>query len=261
MKQALSWCLQHTVVLVIVLFILVGIIYRQAIFGLGVDDKSAEAAPAGDVAVELSTIQEMKPGSIPEDPVVSSAVDTITDAADTRGPAETVDADKIMISEAPVTDVEPPQEAAAVELPSAIVEDASGFNYRPSVEPVSDGSGDDTSQISIEQARQAYWSGNESAAIDLYRDVIRADAANPGAHGELGNILLKQGRMDDAFAEFELAVMLYKSAGNNDGADELLNALEQVDQQRSETIRSKIEENDGSLANDSKPSKIMSEER
>lgn len=113
------------------------------------------------------------------------------------------------------------------ELPSALEEDAFAFSFR-SPEAKSDADGD-LEKLSIEQARRAYWSGNETVAMDLYHDLIVLEPAHPDAHGELGNILLKQGRANEAFEAFEQAVKLHMRAGNQQVVEDLLMALDKVD--------------------------------
>ncbi|MET0015344.1 MAG: hypothetical protein ABW085_09330 [Sedimenticola sp.] len=290
MKEALRWCLQHTVILVAAVFILVGIIYRQAIFGIGAEDSVVQqpespqiadhpvqiAEPAGEsggpeseaVLKEQVDPAEVAAGTVEQDdpavdaPVTDQVEKTVA-GDDTGNMAPLVEqaapAGVIQETKTPDTAGEPaassPVGASGQAdadgddkpvigtLPSAIEQDALAFNFRPPQEPRGQQpEGDDPAAATIEQARQAYWTGNEDAAIDLYRDLIKSDSENPDPYGELGNILLKQGMKDEAFWAFGQAVMLHKRAGSLQTAMELLGALEQVDQERSEKIRTLVQE-------------------
>ncbi|MET0083756.1 MAG: hypothetical protein ABW079_12120 [Sedimenticola sp.] len=290
MKEALRWCLQHTVILVAAVFILVGIIYRQAIFGVGTEDSVVQQAespqiadqpvqiaePAGEsggpeseaVLKEPVDPAEVAAGTVEQDdpavdaPVTDRVEKTVAgdDTESTAALAEqgapegviqetkTPDTAGEPAASSPVgasgqADADGDDKPVIGTLPSAIEQDALAFNFRPPQEPRGElAEGDDPAAATIEQARQAYWTGNEDAAIDLYRDLIKSDSENPDPYGELGNILLKQGMKDEAFWAFGQAVMLHKRAGSLQTAMELLGALEQVDQERSEKIRTLVQE-------------------
>ncbi|MES9958491.1 MAG: hypothetical protein ABW086_15715 [Sedimenticola sp.] len=290
MKEALRWCLQHTVILVAAVFILVGIIYRQAIFGIGTEDAVAQQAESPQIADQPEQIaqpvgesggpeseavlkEQVDPAGVTAgtveqgDPAVGTPVTDQAEEAvagdDTENTAPLVEqatpAGVIQETKTPDTAGEPaassPVEVSGQAdaggddkpvigtLPSAIEQDALAFNFRPPQEPRGQQpEDDDPAAVTIEQARQAYWTGNEDAAIDLYRDLIKSDSENPDPYGELGNILLKQGMKDEAFWAFGQAVMLHKRAGSLQAAMELLGALEQVDQERSEKIRTLVQE-------------------
>jgi len=78
----------------------------------------------------------------------------------------------------------------------------------------------------LQQARRAYWSGDEVGAISLYQAVIEQYPANPQPHGELANIYFKQGVIDLAVAHYQQALDLLQHAGDGGQAQALYRAIE-----------------------------------
>jgi len=73
----------------------------------------------------------------------------------------------------------------------------------------------------LQQARRAYWTEGAESAEPLYRQIIAGHPAAPDAYGELGNLLLAQGRITEARALFGKAVGLLELEGRSAEAGQL----------------------------------------
>ena len=67
----------------------------------------------------------------------------------------------------------------------------------PDPQRVSDGAGPSVDRLVV-VARRAFWSGEYAAAEEAYRRATQADPAGPDAYGELGNLYVYIGRVDEA---------------------------------------------------------------
>jgi tetratricopeptide (TPR) repeat protein len=64
-------------------------------------------------------------------------------------------------------------------------------------------------EMSLNEARQAFWARDMARAERLYQKITKADEANIQAWGELGNIYYQQARWQDAAAAYtEVALRL-----------------------------------------------------
>jgi hypothetical protein len=67
------------------------------------------------------------------------------------------------------------------------------------------------------QARRAFWTGRFDESVAAYRALIEVDPGNWLAHGELGNVLYRQGKWDAAVeALYDAAVLLWESGRRED---------------------------------------------
>ena len=67
----------------------------------------------------------------------------------------------------------------------------------------------DSSVITLNKARQAYWHGQIKASEDYYIELTKNDNKNPDVYGELGNIYYMQGKWKQAGdAYYEAAIRL-----------------------------------------------------
>jgi tetratricopeptide (TPR) repeat protein len=69
-----------------------------------------------------------------------------------------------------------------------------------------------------QQARRAFWEGRFDESVAAYRALIAADPQNWSAHGELGNVLYRQGEWDAAIEAFHDAALLLWQAGRQEDA-------------------------------------------
>ena len=72
------------------------------------------------------------------------------------------------------------------------------------------------SQANLESARAAFARGDVSQAISLYQDLLKREPENVDARGELGNVLMSAGRLQEAAATYSETAVRLARAG--DGA-------------------------------------------
>ena len=109
------------------------------------------------------------------------------------------------------------------------------------VEPktVANASEDANSNL-LHTARQAFWKGNIDAAEKLYLDLIDAEANNPDAYGELGNIYYTQGKWDKAGKAYYEAALIMLEQGNTQQVNYLLRVIQGLDAASAEKLKQKI---------------------
>jgi len=199
MKIVLGWCLRHPVILVVCLFFFIAIVYRQAIFKL--DDGQPIV---GDKAASSGLVVVGNDQGVP-----TSGGGAASTTASAR------------------SDDQLPTLRSATESPAVNTEEVDPtveWRFRPNQKqpelptPALD--------ALLQQARRAYWSGDEVRAISLYQAVIEQYPANPQPHGELANIYFKQGVLDLAVAHYQQALDLLQHAGDSGQAQALYRAIE-----------------------------------
>jgi tetratricopeptide (TPR) repeat protein len=99
----------------------------------------------------------------------------------------------------------PPRVAPRFEPPAAV---------QPAPEP-----GDWRAQW--QRARRAFWEGRFDESVAAYRALIATDPQNWAAHGELGNVLYRQGEWDAAVDAFYDAALLLWQSGRTEDARHL----------------------------------------
>ena len=227
MKEALGWCLRHTISIVVLVFILVGVVYRQAIFGINDNSvESVERNPTDQVA--------MQEAEAPEPPFSDTqAVEDFSDksAEDESNPSGRGEADR--------SNNQVLAESEQVAEFDKQVSEENPYQFREQAHLSEQASNvmHGVSPEGISRARQAYWMGDEAAAIELYLSLIKRfpDAHEP--YGELGNILLKQDRADEAFLQYERAIFVLRQSGDVENAEHLINSLERIDSERAGLLR------------------------
>jgi hypothetical protein len=112
--------------------------------------------------------------------------------------------------------------AADRAVPPPVGESAGGF--RPVTEqvgPATDLGPCDDLAAGLQMARRAYWNDDPAGAEARYRELMGRYPQAPGAYGELGNLLLAQGREAEARALFEQAAVLLEADARGTAAAEL----------------------------------------
>ncbi len=88
----------------------------------------------------------------------------------------------------------------------------------------------------IQEARQAYWSGDHNKAIERYRALIDRDPANPDYYGELGNLYYGAGEWEAASEAYLEAGKRLLGAGRDDQAGHLLRILRGLDPKKAAAL-------------------------
>jgi tetratricopeptide (TPR) repeat protein len=194
MVSLLGWCLRHIVLIVIAGFVLVGLLYRDEIFCIGSEQDSR-----GSVHTEQAESSGLAPVSGPVD---------VEGATDTDEISAALKAEDRPVEKKPSEDEQIDAEVIEQREPagkSLIEEEAGAYSFRSE----SGSADDESSQANLKQkARAAYWRGDEEASVNYYKQLIEAASTDPDAHGELGNVLLKQGNRADALEEYRSAISL-----------------------------------------------------
>ena len=210
--------MRHVLLIVVAGFVLVGLIYREEIFCLEDEKPEAEAITATEPDRQIQPpIPEQK--IEPEPQMKASGSDVIIEAR-APGPEVQSTADE---TTSEIVGSEPEQTVAQDPSGQSLIEEeADAYSFRPEA-----GAASDTAELEmlIQKARAAYWRGDEEAAIDYYRQLIKASPADPDAHGELGNVLLKQGKRADAVGEYRRAISLLVERGESHLAAAFMNTV------------------------------------
>lgn len=98
--------------------------------------------------------------------------------------------------------------------------------------------GMDRPQDQLAEARQAYWTGDQAKAEQIYRALAEETPDNPDIHGELGNILYGQGRYQEAADSYLAAGKLLAGRGNSDQVQQIIGVLRSIAPQKAAALRS-----------------------
>lgn len=221
MKGLLGWCFRHPVIVVVFLFCLIAVLYRQAIFNLQEHQQPSSQAPAViNESVEAGEVSGLKTPAIIDNPVETGEVASGMDKAE---PKSTTAAKNDLSDTASVT-------SSTSDVPSLVeieaVEAAAGMHFRPETEP--DEEQGQSFDHYIQQARMAYWSGDELGAIKKYQELSLKYPANPVPYGEMANVYFKQGKVDQAVVLYQKTINLLAQSGTQEQAEKLYRLLERV---------------------------------
>ena len=93
-----------------------------------------------------------------------------------------------------------------------------------------------TEEMSLTEARQAFWARDMAKAERLYRIITTADKANIPAWGELGNIYYLQSRWQDAAAAYTEVAINLVDKGDIPQAMYLLQVVGRLDGRQAQRI-------------------------
>jgi len=190
MKKLLHWIACHSVVLVLLAFLVMAVVFRESLFGIKA--ASPESKPT-----------ELKP-------VISAA-----ENSEKSQPEKALKQAKPVASESPVIEPETADD----------IQQREQYDFRPekelSVENVED-------EDLLQKARKAYWNDQLDDAQKLYLAYIEQDPSNPDGYGELGNLLSTLGELDEAAKMYRQAADLLKQQGKDEQAMQLHEVLESI---------------------------------
>lgn len=89
----------------------------------------------------------------------------------------------------------------------------------------------------FDDARQAYWNGEEDKAIGIYQALIDYYPEDTDAYGELGNIFLKRGDTQTAFDYYVQVVLLLEQTGKKIQAEAFVKSVSRFDSQLAERLK------------------------
>ena len=92
-------------------------------------------------------------------------------------------------------------------------------------------------QAALQDARKAYWEGNNDKAEASFLLLIRRFPDNPDIKSEFGNILYKTGKQNKAVAQYYDAGLIWAKTGKHDRAENIVNLLRNIDPAKSERLR------------------------
>jgi len=202
MKKLLHWIACHNVLVVLLVFLIIAIIFREPLFG-----------------IKSSSSQQ---GAI-EEPVAS-----VSENTEKKQPEKTPSEKTLEQSEPSI--VEP--RAGSESLPQTInaetaddIQQREQYDFRPpDALPVEDVKNEDL----LQQARKAYWNEQLDLAQKFYLAYIEQDPENPDGYGELGNLLSTLGELDEAAKMYQQAADLLIKQGKPEQAEPLLEVLESI---------------------------------
>ena len=93
-----------------------------------------------------------------------------------------------------------------------------------------------TDEMTLTEARQAFWARDMPKAERLYRIITTADKANIHAWGELGNIYYLQSRWQDAAAAYTEVAINLVDKGDLPQAMYLLQVVSRLDGRQAQRI-------------------------
>jgi len=207
MKKLLHWIACHNVLVVLLVFLIIAIIFREPLFG-----------------IKSSSSQQ---GAI-EEPVASVSENTEKKQPEKKQPEKTPSEKTLEQSEPSI--VEP--RAGSESLPQTInaetaddIQQREQYDFRPpDALPVEDVKNEDL----LQQARKAYWNEQLDLAQKFYLAYIEQDPENPDGYGELGNLLSTLGELDEAAKMYQQAADLLIKQGKPEQAEPLLEVLESI---------------------------------
>ena len=266
MKGLLHWMVCHTVVIVLLLFLMTAIYFRGPLFGIYPEveaEPAAEAAATAEpetpaVEPESAVEQQPAPQTMPPseeavvaegisetEPVGQSVID-VEVGFDEKPDSENLDTANAGTSEdeLPVqTSSEQMQQEQPVftepvpetQTPENIQRESpetlqlkENYQFRPEqVQPVEDSAG--LQQDLLQQARRAYWNDDLYKARTLYQAFINLNPENPDGYGELGNLLSTQGNLKSASYMYQKASELLLKQGRTEEAEKLKEVLSSIE--------------------------------
>jgi tetratricopeptide (TPR) repeat protein len=190
MKKLLHWIACHSVVLVLLAFLVVAVVFREPL--LGIKAASPESKPT-----------EHKP--------VISAVEN----SEKSQPEKALKQAEPVASESPLIEPETADD----------IQQREQYDFRPEKElPVEKLADEDL----LQKARKAYWNDQLDTAKKFYLAYIDQDPSNPDGYGELGNLLSTLGELDEAANMYRQAADLLHQQGKSEQATQLQEVLESI---------------------------------
>ncbi len=224
MRTLFNWLLCHSVILVLLIFILTGVLFRAEIFGLDPsteivqlqqdnsavgksepDSSSSSALPAALKAI----VEPERPVEKPEFPAIPEDRDKIPQkTAQTKTKPKSVN-NVSSVSASPGKIQNPPvfrpRETTTPEVPDRV----------------------DVDEL-LQQARRAYWNDDLQTAENLYRQFISLRPDDPDGYGELGNLLSTLGNLPAAARVYQKAADLLVKQGKYEQAEQLNAVLSSI---------------------------------
>ena len=95
-------------------------------------------------------------------------------------------------------------------------------------------------EMSLTEARQAYWARDIAKSERLYKVITAADKTNAHAWGELGNIYYLQSRWQDAAAAYTEAAISLVEQGDMRQAMYLMQVVAPIDRKQAHRIHERL---------------------
>ncbi|NNJ93073.1 MAG: tetratricopeptide repeat protein, partial [Gammaproteobacteria bacterium] len=189
MRKLLHWIACHNVLLVLLAFLVVAVVFREALFGI------KESLPPENEANEHK-------------PVVSTQA-----GAQKSQPEKAFKQPESIATESAVIQAETADD----------IQQREQYDFRPEKElPVENVAYEDL----LQKARKAYWNDQLDSAKKFYLAYIEQDPSNPDGYGELGNLLSTLGELDEAAEMYRQAADLLQQQGKAEQATQLQEVLE-----------------------------------
>jgi thioredoxin-like negative regulator of GroEL len=102
--------------------------------------------------------------------------------------------------------------------------------------------GKNSSEDKIASAREAFARGDIDSAVTIYTDVIKNNATDPDARGELGNVYFMTGRLPEAAQAYYDAAKLLLDKKDLDRVDALLPVIAQANPVMADELAQKMHE-------------------
>jgi hypothetical protein len=103
-----------------------------------------------------------------------------------------------------------------------------------------------SSESKLENAREAFFHGNDDEAIKLYNEYIKNNAKNPDVRGELGNAYYASGRLIDAAGAYYDAAKLLLAAQRYPDVEFLLPIIAELQPMLADELKMKLNAATGS---------------
>ena len=268
MNRILNWALQHGVLLIVLAFVLVGYVYREEIFHL-----DTTPAPTLQGIEEDASAETPVSPTFPEEPLEIEKSSTQTDVvkqqnAGDDGEEKTDTAPAASESVVPESSMSGPSDTALAAVPPSLsegnaepsvenkasltaedqepskTEESAGVEYRPLSEESQTKTEPQLSSMRdayLENARQAYWSGEEEKAIAIYQTLIESYPEDADLRGELGNIFFKRGNLDMAYEYYVQTVQLLAQSGQQDRVKTFIGMVSQSDADMAKRLQAHVD--------------------
>jgi len=262
MKKILHWLACHTVIIVLLLFVVIAVFFRGPLFGIWSESEpepETATAPLTQAPTEQVLQQPVEQAVEPQAPIEPetmkppvSAEQQTTDqepvsvqagvqpempaAQQTEAtPAASLDNRPDTVSE-PAEAVEPENEPDTSRLPATAIQrtkpetlqQEENYQFRPPQAEPYQPAAEDAEDL-LQQARKAYWNDELDKSKSLYEQYIDANPENPDGYGELGNLLSTMGDLDRAAEMYRKAAELLSNAGNIEQAQRLQEVLSSIE--------------------------------
>ena len=247
MRRIINWFACHSVVAVLFVFLVVAVIFRDALFGIspvevspvGVSQADDSADAPAQVQSGQSEVAEEASAPMPESPMsVPESEDSPETGQVLSEPEQIVPEPVAVVSEQEVVEasvelVRQPEELISEEVVSEPVQSAEIADsnetdpaFRPENE--SPASEEQLKMDLLQKARRAYWNDQLNKPKSLYLAYIDLDQENPDGYGELGNLLGTAGELDEAARMYGRAAELLMQQNRHEEAEQLRQVLDSI---------------------------------